>query len=104
MVIPLLARGRSRPRARRYQPSAGLRIGPLIGRVAEYQPSEEKTRAQPLAVDESFAGLALRLQRTEFLIEPLLEGDRPVLQQLLADITAGRADTILSRTPNGQRC
>jgi len=28
----------------------------------------------PLAVDEGFAGFALRLQRIEFLIEPLLGG------------------------------
>src|SRR5215471_2763221 len=48
-----------------------------------------------LAGDEGLTGLALRLQRIEFLLEPLFRGDRPALQRLLADITAGRVDTVV---------
>src|SRR5215467_4293086 len=48
-----------------------------------------------LAGDEGLTGLALRLQRIEFLLEPLFRGDRPALQRLLADITAGRIDIVV---------
>ena len=48
-----------------------------------------------LAGDEGLTGLALRLPRIEFLLEPLFRGDRPALQRLLADITAGRIDIVV---------
>ena len=48
-----------------------------------------------LAGDEGLTGLALRLQRIEFLLEPLFRGDRPALRRLLADITAGRIDIVV---------